>query len=1046
MKPLLLTMSAFGSYADVQTIDFTKLGESGLYLIAGETGAGKTTIFDAISFALFGKASGDGRNDYSMLRSDFAKDGAKTYVEFDFLSGDNRYSIKRTIRKIGQEAVLLLPDGTSMSGDRNIKQKIADIVGLDREQFAQIVMIAQNDFLRFLQSSTDERLKILRRIFGTEALRQFQERLKNLVRNENDKRTLILHDFERYDVDVYKRDEVFTQWETQNKSDRAELSEADGQLEKYDTQKQSLAASLAIAEDISRKFTELETYRLDFNKHSAKAGEVEVMKTRVARGEISLFKVKPLADEEQKAVSNHADAAEGLKKAKAGEIAADTELETAKELTESLPLLADVQIAYNRILKEWETITQELAHLKILQNNRNEITGKREILLKTQKELDITLDTLRNFPSLAELQAKIDITTADLKSNEEMLSKLSTLKTESVDISGKQSLLIRKQSEFETYNTGFIASDEKYRILEETFLRNQAGILAGSLTDGEPCPVCGSTDHPALASISGDGVTEMQLNKARDNKETAQAKREAKSSECATLRAEIDTLTKRFTADFLSVIHKITTDADISTNIPAVKFDDDYPTIIPSLMVDVDYSTMTPEILVNSAIELLPEMIKTLQTAAADISRNISADGKSLTELRIKLENTTNKRDKLAPMIASLSSEIDTLTKRFISDFHEFSQTCEWEKTESEIVALLCSMQNKVNELTINKEADKKSLDELTKKWNSTIERKSNAETALKSAQTLTIERIANEQKLQKIMSAAQLAYNSALQNNGFANTAEYKASLITENELSSLKRQVLAHEKRGEQLARDCARLEAEIAGKEHPDLDKLRIEVETIQSESKVLREKRDEINRRTIKTESALRELKRAAFEFEKVEKVCSAVMQLSSVANGKLDFETYAQMSYFERVIRAADLRLKLMSQNRYTLHRKTSSDDGRRRSGLELEVLDAYTGKSRSANTLSGGESFMASLSLALGLSDIVQQSTGGIRLDAMFIDEGFGSLDTEVLELAIRTLSEMAGENRLIGIISHVTELRERIERQIQVEKTVTGSKISLTV
>jgi exonuclease SbcC len=170
----------------------------------------------------------------------------------------------------------------------------------------------------------------------------------------------------------------------------------------------------------------------------------------------------------------------------------------------------------------------------------------------------------------------------------------------------------------------------------------------------------------------------------------------------------------------------------------------------------------------------------------------------------------------------------------------------------------------------------------------------------------------------------------------------------------------------------------------------------------------------------------------------------VKQLADTANGKLDFETYAQTAYFERVIRAANLRLKLMSQNRYKLLRKSDSDDQRKRSGLELEVSDVYTGKARSANSLSGGESFMASLSLALGLSDIVQQSAGGIRLDAMFIDEGFGTLDAEVLELALKTLTEMAGSDRIIGIISHVAELRDRIEKQVQVEKTTTGSKIRL--
>jgi len=179
MKPLKLIISAFGSYADEQIINFSELGNNGLYLITGDTGAGKTTIFDAISFALFGRASGDSRSDYQMLRSDFADDKAKTFVELSFSSGDNLYNIKRSIKKSGQDVVLGLSDGTSMSGDRNIKPKIIEVVGLDREQFAQIVMIAQNDFLRFLQSSTDERLKILRRIFGTESLKYFQERLKS---------------------------------------------------------------------------------------------------------------------------------------------------------------------------------------------------------------------------------------------------------------------------------------------------------------------------------------------------------------------------------------------------------------------------------------------------------------------------------------------------------------------------------------------------------------------------------------------------------------------------------------------------------------------------------------------------------------------------------------------------------------------------------------------------------------------------------------------------------------------------------------------------
>ena len=396
----------------------------------------------------------------------------------------------------------------------------------------------------------------------------------------------------------------------------------------------------------------------------------------------------------------------------------------------------------------------------------------------------------------------------------------------------------------------------------------------------------------------------------------------------------------------------------------------------------------------------------------------------------------------LTPMVASLQSEIDTLTKRFMIDFAVHVPDASWETSERELAALLIQTQKTVRESTICMETDKKKFDKLAADWNAATKRRTNAEAAALAVQTLVKERTANEQKRLQRRTESQSAYDAALKENGFGSEAEYKAALVTKSELLKLDKQVSDYEKRGEHLVRDIGRLESETAGKEQPDLVKLQMEKTAADSESKALSEKRDEINNRFGKTEGALKELRRAAADFEQVEKVHAAVKQLSDAANGKLDFETYAQTAYFERVIRAADLRLKLMSQNRYTLLRKTESDDLRKRSGLELEVLDAYTGKARSANSLSGGESFMASLSLAIGLSDIVQQSAGGIRLDTMFIDEGFGSLDADVLELAVKTLSEMAGTDRTIGIISHVTELRERIDRQVRVVKTTSGSKI----
>ena len=864
MKPIKLVISAFGPFADVQIIDFNASFTSGLYLITGETGAGKTTVFDAISFALYGKASGEGRSDYNMLRSDFADDKAKTYVELDFVSGKSSYNIKRTIKKIGQDVIITLPDGTTMNGDRAVKQKVAEIIGLDREQFAQIVMIAQNDFLRFLNSGTDDRLKILRHIFGTGSLKQFQERLKALVKHENDKLMLILHDFKRYDVDIYKRGEQFAIWEAQIESDKCEQLEFDRQLAEYDRRKQALAADLAVAEELSLKFSELERNLRELDIHNLKSGEVSLAKGRASRGETALRKVKPYADELQKASMNYAAAEAEREKAIKAENTTNTALAAATEAIEALPLLDASQEAFNELVKEYESTADRLAKITALKNEYAVITAKK----------------------------------SDLSNN---------------------------QSDFNRLNSEFVNADEKYRTYEEAFLRSQAGIIAQKLEEDKPCPVCGSPYHPAPAQLSRNAVTEAVLKKSAALRDTAQSKREACASKCSALRGEIETLTKRFIAD-------------LSLFIPNIN------------------------------------------------------------------EN-------------SIENGLGGLYKRTYTALHE---------------------------LSARKDADKKALDGLTVNWAVKTEQRKNAELSLKAARTLIIERDANARKLQKAYNTAMAAYSSALHDNAFIDEAEYLGALITDNELTEIKSLVLEYEKKGELLNRDIARLKEETANREQPDIEALRVKSKLAHAKSMEINEKRDKTNTRLNKTEAALKELRRAASDFEKVEKSYAAVKQLADSANGKLDFETYAQMAYFERVIRAANLRLRQMSQDRYTLLRKTDGGDRRRRTGLELEVLDNWTGKTRPANGLSGGESFMASLSLALGLSDIVQQSAGGIHLDAMFIDEGFGSLDTDVLEIAIRTLSDMSGPGRSIGIISHVTELRERIDRQIRIEKSPSGSRITV--
>jgi exonuclease SbcC len=866
MKPLKLIMSAFGSYADTQTIDFTRLGANGLYLITGETGSGKTTIFDAISYALFGESSGQMR-DSKMLRSDFADEEKKTFVELEFEVRNQKYTVRRTQKyqkkdgkKLTDDVELSLPDGTRFGKIAEVDDKISNVIGLDRDQFAQIVMIAQNDFLRFLQSGTDERVKILRRIFDTGRYKYFQENLKARAKELSGELDSYRRDFELHEVDPYKRDEKFAEWEAQVKIDKTAIEKADEELIKHDATKTKLAGEIAVAEGLIKQFNDLAAERQALDMHNAKAGEMTTLSLRQKRGEIALRRVKPLADKAAETGKQYAEAQYGLAAAKSDAETAQSAFDQAKKTLAELPPIDEAQTAFDALGSEWKQTAENHEKLTVLKTDYGVITGKRKEIVTTQ-------------------------------------------------------------AEFEKLNIDYTAKNKNYETVNETFLRGQAGILASHLSDGEPCPVCGSTEHPVPAHLLDGDLSEEKVNAAKDTADKAREKRDSKSTECAKLNSQLETLQARFDHDLAE--------------------------------------------------------------------QNVT-------------ENTLD----------------DTLlqTKTAVTD------------------------------LTAKKSAGEKSLTALKANWESAAKQHTDSNAALKSAQTLVTEREANEKKQSKLCEEARAAYQDALSANGFAVEAEYIAALVAEDGLSKMIKQLSDYEKEGEWLDAEIKRLTTETRDKAKPDLEKLTTEADAVNALIAELRGKRDEVKSRLEQTERVLTELRRSAAHFAKLEKQCAAVKQLSEIANGKLDFETYVQTAYFERVLRAANLRLKLMSQNRYTLQRKTDSDDGRKKSGLELEVSDTYTGKSRSANSLSGGESFMASLSLALGLSDVVQQSAGGIRLDAMFVDEGFGSLDADVLELAVKTLSEMADDGRIIGIISHVAELRERIDKQIRVVKTPVGSRLSIVI
>jgi exonuclease SbcC len=1149
VKPQKLTISAFGSYAGTETVDFTLFGDSGIYLVAGETGAGKTTIFDAVSFALYGEASGHSRERYSMLRSDFADEKAKSFVDLRFISGNDVYAVKRTIKKNGgQDAVLTLPDGSAITGDRAIRAKITEIIGLDKDQFAQIVMIAQNDFLRFLQSGTDDRVKILRRIFNTEALAQFQARLKDKAKEAYDKRASIERRFEAYGADINKRREFFEEWGNQAASDKIELEKTDERLAELDKLKADLAGRVAVAEDLSKKFSELEAVRGAYIKHESASGTIFKLSHKRARGEVALRNVKPYSDEAAKAAAAHTDIQTELAKAQVGYRTASVALERVKAKLRELPELEETQSAFDKLRREWELASDRLKRLNTLEKNSGVILRKQSDLDKALADLTEAERTLAALPPLEDSKAALEelrreyerisekqsrlimlnkniqviiekqtslrsakreladterilaelppydaaktsfeTLRGDWEKTYEDLNTLKGLQTDYRDISAIKSELVKAQAAFEVIRSKYADFNSQYETLNEAFLREQAGILAKDLKPGAPCPVCGSMEHPEPAYLSEEDISGESLKKARKNAEESRNKLEIKTAECARLKTEFDTRAARLAEDF----HKYGEAADFEElgrsltemfnqrdtaakaldarksadekALARLKSDFDAATerhekIAPVYTaLDTEYNTLSarfmedlrefvPNASRKTAGQQLTQVLTETREEAKTLAGRISKDEKALAALTRSHESTVKKRDEASVGRTALSAETAALTERFIADFSEFEPTVEWNDARARLTDMLRQTREGVIQLTARKVEDEKSLAALAAEWESARKRNTEAEAALSAAGALVTERDNRERDMRASREKARETFENAVRESGFSSAEDYGASLITEETLNLITKQINDYEKTGEQMKRDLNRLESETFGKEAPRLEKLREAADKINEDSRKLRGTRDDTRSRLTQIERMLKELRASSVELDKAEKTYAAVKQLSNAANGKLDFETYAQMAYFERVLRAANLRLNVMSQSRYTLLRKSESDDKRSKTGLELEVLDSYTGKARSANSLSGGESFMASLSLALGLSDVVQRNAGGVRLDAMFIDEGFGSLDADTLELAVQTLTNMAGGSRVIGIISHVAELRERIEKQICVQKTPAGSKIVISV
>lgn len=911
MRPIKLTVSAFGPYAGKTVLDLDKLGENGLYLITGDTGAGKTTIFDAITYALYGEASGDNREP-SMFRSKYAEATTPTEVELVFSYAGKTYTVKRNpkyerpkahsdgFKTQNSDAQLRYPDGRVVTKQRDVDNAIHEIMGIDRDQFLQIAMIAQGDFLKLLLAPTDERKKIFRQIFKTQPYQDLQERLKEESRQLNIKCNAARSSIKQY-IDGISCDE--------NDVLSIEVEKA----------KSGALLTKDVIDLIERLLAQDDDKRSAVQKSISDADKaLEIINANLGKIEAQEHARAALKEAEDNLISESET-----------NLALKAAFDIEKGKTSDREKLAEEKAKIEAEFPRYEALA---ALEKQIQDDEDSISQKDEQLQKGREQYAADEAEFKNlkleFESLSDAgEGKEKLSRQKEKAQDKLtkLQDLSALLNAFHELSDNLDAL---QSSYKKASEASEKVTADYEAKNRAFLDEQAGIIAETLEDGKPCPVCGALEHPCIAHKSAKAPTEKQLKNARENADKKRKAAEDLSGECKEAKGLLD----------------------------AKK---------------AETNKLVEELWQHVALEDAENKLLEEQEV---VSAEIAVFDKAISEKDKKIARRTELSESLPKKEAALKErETDILSRN---------------------TAL---------------EADKASLGEKKKQLNA-------------DKGSLRFDSIAEaREKLEALgstVSEMKDAYDKAqsVLSESDKKIAGYKASI------------------KDLQLSSEC-------------DLDK---EAETKKKEEITEKRAADDaaakaLHSRIESNTQSLANIRAKLGDLEALEKRYSWLKPLSDTANGnisskeKVVLEAYIQMAYFDRIIARANTRFMIMSGGQYELKRQKETADKRSQSGLDLDVIDHYNGTERSVKTLSGGESFKASLSLALGLSDEIQASAGGVKLDTMFVDEGFGSLDEESLDQAMKALLSLADGNRLVGIISHVADLKNRIDKQIVVTKEKSG-------
>ena len=914
MRPHKLTISAFGPYAGKTEIDFDKFGTQGLFLITGDTGAGKTTIFDAITYALFGKASGSSRND-SMFRSTYAEPDVLTFVELKFEYDGKQYLVRRSpqqerpkvhgggFTKESAAASLQIEDEAPITGVTEVNAKLIEILGVTFSQYSQIAMIAQGQFRELLLAETKKRAEIFRSIFKTSGYITLQKRLQDdaiaLYGEVQNMRRGALQ---------YVEGAVCSE----NSEHAAELKVAKQKVE---------ANEMTFGEIIDLISTILSDEQ---QKEKTLKEEKETLEKKIKNIE---EQIKSVEDYNKNKQDYDKTVAEKERREKEEKPTLEKKLEEAKshqpeidQLASEIPQMEHLMPKYavlSQCLKDLEQKEKEIQQNSIDSNKadkdhqtlKTSIEKKQEELegINHQKPGEEKVKVESRINSLGEESQKLKELHDDLLSYHDSIGNLPKLQDKAKTAEEK-----RKNASAQY--------EEKYHL----FIAEQAGYLAEELQEGIPCPVCGSTHHPQLAQKAPEAPTKKELDKLKDDVEGLRKSAEKASSDYSNKVASLESTKNAL--------------------IPRIK----------KLLGECEFN----------------EAVNKMKSRQEEIGK----ESKALIEDRKKLDTLIQRKKELDEQLPTDRNKLEELAR-------------------------------KTNQLKVNKTKLTTDNDNLEKT-------KTNLEEDLAYPSEAEAKKVLKDKKTKK---------------------GELEGAIIT------AEKKLNGYAERLAKLNGSIEELGKLIEDKPDVNVEEATQQKDAFEGEKKEKEEEISTLNTNNTINNRIIKDVKRTLNRLSDLEEEYRMKKSLSDTANGQLkekeriSLETYVQSAFFERIIQRANTRLMVMSNGQYELRRrKTFKGSGQ--TGLDLNALDHYNGTERDVRSLSGGEQFKASLSLALGLSDEIQESAGGIKLDTMFVDEGFGSLDESSLQQALKALNELTEGNRLIGIISHVAELK-KIDRQIIVTK-----------